>query len=37
VSYEIELTGRAEKEILKLDTAIFERIKAAIDDFSLKI
>jgi hypothetical protein len=30
VSYEIELTGRAEKEILKLDAAMFERIKAAI-------
>jgi mRNA interferase RelE/StbE len=31
VSYEIELTGRAEKEILKLPAAMFERIKAAID------
>jgi mRNA interferase RelE/StbE len=31
VSYEIELTRRAEKEILKLDTAIFEQIRAAID------
>ena len=31
MSYEIKLTRRAEKEILKLDTAIFERIKAAID------
>ena len=31
MSYEIELTRRAEKEILKLDTAIFEQIRAAID------
>ena len=31
MSYEIELTGRAEKEILKLPAAMFERIKAAID------
>jgi len=31
VSYEIELTRRAEKEILKLDAAIFEQIRAAID------
>jgi mRNA interferase RelE/StbE len=31
VSYEIELTRRGEKEILKLDTAIFEQVRAAID------
>ncbi len=31
MSYEIELTRRAEKEILKLDAAIFAQIRAAID------
>ena len=31
MSYEIELTRRAEKEILKLDAAMFEQIRAAID------
>jgi mRNA interferase RelE/StbE len=31
VSYEIELTRRAEKEILKLDVATFEHIREAID------
>jgi mRNA interferase RelE/StbE len=31
VSYGIELTRRAEKEILKLDAAMFEQIRAVID------
>ena len=31
MSYEIELTGRAEREILKLNAAMFGRIRAAID------
>ena len=31
MSYEIEVTRRAEKEILKLDTGMFGRIRAAID------
>ena len=31
MSYEIELTRRAEKEILKLDAAMFEQIRAVID------
>jgi mRNA interferase RelE/StbE len=31
VSYEIEFTRRAEKEILKLDAAMFEQIRAVID------
>jgi mRNA-degrading endonuclease RelE of RelBE toxin-antitoxin system len=34
VSYEIELSRRAEKEILKLDAAMFGRIGAAIDGLS---
>ena len=37
MSYEIELTRRAKKEILKLDAAIFEQIKAAIDSFCVTI
>ena len=31
MSYEIELTRRAEKGILKLDAAMFEQIRAVID------
>ena len=31
MSYGIELTRRAEKEILKLDAAMFEQIRAVID------
>lgn len=34
MSYEIELTRRAEKEILKLDSAMFEQIRTAIDGLS---
>ena len=31
MSYEVKLTRRAEKEILKLDAAMFEQIRAVID------
>ena len=34
MSYEIELSRRAEKEILKLNAAMFGRIRAAIDGLS---
>ena len=36
MSYEIELSRRAEKEILKLNAAMFGRIGAAIDGLSEK-
>ena len=34
MSYRVELSRRAEKEVLKLDDAMFARVKSAIDGLS---
>ncbi|MBI5527354.1 MAG: type II toxin-antitoxin system RelE/ParE family toxin [Deltaproteobacteria bacterium] len=33
MSYSVELTGRAEREVLALDDTMFSRVSAAIDGF----